>query len=275
VKKQQITLSNILWLITGVALLCLLSFSTVLANGIAQGYVSSDPELKTGMLAALSADSSRSGSYIERASTSSQARAVGIVANIEDSLVSVSDGQSSIYVISSGTTTALVSDLNGLVKNGDTLVASPIKGVLMKADEQDIGDIVAGVALADFDDAKATIEQVNRQNGDKKDVLVGPVLLQLGVKGVQRSSSSLESFGIAITGSPVSQLRMIIAAIILFTLLLVEVAIVYGAISSSITAIGRNPMARKDIYKQLVQTIIIAVCILFAAVIGLYVVIWT
>jgi hypothetical protein len=49
--------------------------------------------------------------------------------------------------------------------------------------------------------------------------------------------------------------------LIFFFLILVEGAIVYGATSSTIAAVGRNPLAKKIVYRQLFQVALIMLII--------------
>lgn len=273
-RRQYSLKQTFLWVGT-LFLLLVSGGGLVSANTIAQGYVSRDSELKAGMVAALSSDSLGTEASVERASTSSESRVVGVVTNLEDNLISATSNKTSVYVTNSGAVTALVSDVNGVISKGDSLIASPVKGVLMKAGDAG-GGIIIGSALVDFNTSTASKETINRQNGEKRDVMIGPMLVQLGSGNSQAAvANTLDSFGIAVTGKPVSKLRIIVAFVILLLLLLIEGIIVYGAVSSSIIAIGRNPLARKDIYKQLIQTLVVAIAILFVAVAGIYVVIWT
>ena len=59
---------------------------------------------------------------------------LGVVINQDSSLLSLSTGKGSeAQVATSGTVPVLVSDINGAVKRGDHITASPIAGVGMRA----------------------------------------------------------------------------------------------------------------------------------------------
>ena len=63
---------------------------------------------------------------------------LGVVVAAQDYLVNI-DSTKTVQVITNGAALTLVSDINGEVRTGDPLTASPIEGVAMKATESTKG----------------------------------------------------------------------------------------------------------------------------------------
>jgi hypothetical protein len=107
------------------------------AASIAQGYVTSDSNLATGMGASLGADGTTTSRVVERATLSNKGKFVGIVTTKDSNLVTLTNATANVVVTTSGEANAFLTDLNGVVKKGDFLVISPLDGILMKANGND------------------------------------------------------------------------------------------------------------------------------------------
>lgn len=205
---------------------------------------------------------------------------VGIVTTIDDSLQILTDKSVKVYVANSGKMQILVSDVNGAIRSGDALVISPLRGVLMKASIDGNTKTSVAIAQANFDGGSIQAQEAKLDDGTTKQVHIGKIEGELAIKKVEdttsnTSSSPLGQFGQSLTGHPVNEVRILIAGFILLLVVIVEGSIIYAAISTSITAVGRNPLSKNSIYKQLTRTSIIAAGILIFGLIGIYVVIWT
>lgn len=248
------------------------------ASSVAQGYISSDKDLKTGMAVSLAEESNNDQQFVVRASTTNKSKYLGIVTRIDDAVLTISDKSSTIYVSNSGQHQVYVSTVNGEVKKGDLLVLSPLKGILMKANMATVTDTSIAVALSDLNSDNSNEQQVSTNDGTTKNVSVGRIDAEVitGTISNQQSDKNFVSvFGESLTGRPVSDIRVVIACIILLIVLIVEGTIIYGAVSSSIIAVGRNPLSRKEIYKQLVHTSLLSLAILLIGATGIIVVIYT
>lgn len=241
---------------------------------ISKGYPTSDLGLQIGMAVSLAADNVS----VERASIANQDAYLGIVSTVDSSLLTLASKNASVYISNSGRGRLYVSDVNGTIQQGDSLVVSPLKGILMKASTDGAQKTSVATALTDFDGSTGQQQEISLDNGSTKQVHIQTIEGELGLKPVSiplTSQNSLSSFGASLTGHPVSQVRILIAGALLLLIIVIEGSLIYAAISTSITAVGRNPLSKEPIYKQLRTTTLMASAILVFGVIGIYVVIWT
>lgn len=243
-------------------------------SAIATGYATSDPFLQPGMTVALSKTTDANNPTVERADSTSDTKPIGVTVNPNENLVTTGAVNKQVYVQTTGEAEAFVSDLNGLPKKGDLLSVSPLKGVLVKADETTAS--IVGSALEDFSQDGSSSQTVNK-DGTSINVKIDKLKISLDQKGQQyaaQSNSSLERLGRSITGRDVGEIRVVIALIIFLIVLVTEGGIIYGAVSSAITALGRNPMARRGIVKELVRVILIALFVLTIGLGAIYLILW-
>ncbi len=262
-------------MVSGAAFLLSLNFLGPAVLAIARGYTTSDTGLQTGMVVTLNAQSSDT-SKVERATQDNNQRVVGVVTTIDDSLVTVASGTTKVLVESEGEVNAYVADLNGEVKKGDLLVISPLKGILMKSDSSPT--TIIGIAASDFSAGKA--DDYTIQDGTAtKTAHIAKLKVNLNRQGstnvnLSQVDSSLSRLGKAIVGKDVGEIRVVIAMVIFFIVLIAEGGILYGAISSAITALGRNPLARKIIRKELIRVVLIAIVVLFIGLGAIFGILW-
>lgn len=257
-------------MLTGIFITCNLMLGQVVA-AIARGYTTTDIGLQVGMVAALNVGSGKSDS-VERASQETGDQIVGVVTTIDNSLVTISSGNAKVLVESEGQIDSYVSDINGPVEKGDLLIVSPLKGVLMRAG--DLAGIVVGIAAEKTD----TGEQYEYENnGQKATTRISKITIDLsrkGSNGIAGNDSSLSKLGRTLVGKPVSDLRVIVSLVIFLVVLMAEGGIIYGAVSSSITSLGRNPLAQKVIKGQLVRVGLIVLVVLSVGVAAMYAILW-
>lgn len=232
---------------------------------MSRGYVTKDQGLKPGMAVSLVSEG-----MVERADSDTADKAIGIAQSETDSNIVFSSDQASLLVEISGEASVFVTDYNGSVAAGDNLTISPIKGVLMKASQS---DDVFGVALADMPDngEEYTIET----NQGNKTAKVAKTSISLDRKGfagttVLEDDSSLRKLGKAVAGKDIGELRVVVALVIFFLVMIAEGGIIYGAVSSSITSLGRNPMAKEIIKRELIRVVGIALIVLTIGVAAVY-----
>jgi hypothetical protein len=255
-----------------------LYISKATALNIAQGYHTSDASIGVGMGVAMSKDSTPDNPKVELSKRANIENFVGIVTTVEDTLLASPQQNSDVLVANSGTVTAFMTDLNGQIKKGDLLTVSPLGGMLMKAGDDDT--FVVGTAIEDASSVIETKEVTTDQN-NKKTVIVSSqkVDLQPHFRDViakkDGTASFLVIFGESITGGKrVSQTQVIVALILFFIVLAVEGSIIYGAVQSSVGAIGRNPLAKKAVYKQLLQVSWLSLIILTFGFGAIFLVLW-
>lgn len=258
-------------------LLCLLFISSrVHAISISQGFRTTDKGLENNMIAALSSQSSDTNPLVERANDANKNKVVGIVTTIDSSLLTLTSSEAKVHIATSGDSAAYVTDLNGNIKKGDFIAVSPITGVGMKASDTDT--IVVGVALEDFNTDNATPKQVNTVDGSGRTVLLNKVKISVEPRdrGLETNKERpfLVLFGQSVTGKAVTQAQVIVALVIFFLLLVVEGSIIYGAVHSTIISIGRNPLARTALFKQLLQVSWLALLVLIFGLGAIYAILW-
>lgn len=245
---------------------------TVLA--IATGYASTDEAIQPGITVSLSEDSSADRPMVERAVSAVKSKPIGVAVTPDENIVTTGAVDKTVYVQTDGEVDAFVSDLNGAPKKGDLLAVSPLKGILVRADEST--ESIVGTALEDFPDTDATIQSIDK-DGSSVSVKINRLRVSLDQKGQQMNATAdtpLERLGKALTGKRVGEIRVVIALIIFLIVLVAEGSIIYGAVSTAITALGRNPMARISIIRELVRVVFIALSVLTLGVAAIYAILW-
>lgn len=251
-----------------------LFFAVPSVIAIAKGYATDDQALRPGMVAALS-EAGTAEPKVERASLDHAAQIIGVTTTPDSELVTVASAAQQAYVQTTGEVDAFVSDLNGEVTQGDTLSISPLKGILMKTGADRVR--VVGVALENF--AGKPTETMSVQDGNgTREIRVAKIRVNLDYKASTDQAievdSSLERLGRALTGRDVGEIRVIAALVIFLIVLVAEGGIIYGAISSAITALGRNPMARKIIQKEVFKVVGVAFGVLLIGLGAIYLILW-
>lgn len=258
------------------ALLALISLAPVSVfaadntAAIAQGY-SVEGDVTPGALVSL-ADQSKTGA-VRLANRDTVDRLVGVVS--KNPLVELSGTEKQTQVVISGTVLALVSDVNGDIKYGDKITASPISGVGMRATES--GQVV-GTASRDFSAAEEVREHsVEDRDGGKRTVKIGLLHVQVNVSYYQAPDEDktilplfLQQFVNTIAGRPVSLIRTIIALVLFITGFGGAAILLYSSVRSSIISIGRNPLSAPAVHRSIFEVGAVSVGILLVMLIAVY-----
>jgi len=206
---------------------------------------------------------------LELATLDSINRLVGVVDN--DPLVSLSGGSTQeAEVVLSGTAKVLVSDINGAIKSGDRVTVSPIAGVGMKAAAS--GQVI-GTAQDNF--KMIANKTITDRSGKSHDTQLGYVQVQIGITTYQAPGSDylppfIQNTANGIAGQPVSLLRVLICSILILLGFVTAVTLVYTSIRSSITSLGRNPLAAPAIRRGLYQASVISLLVIGGALLAGY-----
>ena len=263
-------------LICGVGVLVCGASQIVHAQAVVQGYTS-DSTLEPGMIVQLdTADTSK----VLPATQGQVDRVHGIVVSPNDAPVSLSQNSSSTeyYVASSGTYDVLVSDQNGPINKGDYVTVSSLAGVGEKASPSQT--VVLGKALATFD-GSSNIEgtsSLTQSNGKKTTVHLGLVSVDISISHnplFQQSVTSavpaqLEKVGASIAHKPVSLARIYISIAVLVGAVGISATMLVTGVRTSLIAIGRNPLARSNIVRSLIQITFTSLIIFVVGVFGVY-----
>ena len=248
-----------------------------LSHAVTQSYKTNDASLLPGMVVSLDPDSTAENPLVRRAGLSDAKRLIGITTTLEDSLVTVSLADRPVYVATNGEVDVYVADTNGDIKSGDVLRLSRIKGVLERNPESDEVGVIIGSALADSNFEEAESFQVSSlQEVDAENVKVAKIRIALNSAALVAAGDTVEEksglakLGLSITGKDIGEVRVFIALIIFIIVMVAEGGIIYGAISSAITSLGRNPLARKFIRNELIRVLLVAALVLIIGIAAIY-----
>jgi hypothetical protein len=273
-KLSKIT-AVIAFIITGFLLAII---SSVPAVALAKGYSSADSSLQKGVVVKLRSESNGGQPVVERAQYTEADRVFGVVVELTDSLATEAPAGSQVYVESAGPAQAYVSDLNGEVKKGDLLTLSTLAGVLMRAEDRTVTTV--GTALEDFSGQAQHSTTIKDSGGDSQETKLA--LLDINVNIVQpsaaavsqTSNSLLDRLSSGLVGREINGLRVLAALAIFATLLVIEAEIIYGTITTSIAAVGRNPLAKSLIGRESLKSVSVGIIVLIVGTAAITVLLW-
>jgi hypothetical protein len=246
------------------------------AVALTNGYFTNDTEIKTGMTISLSDDGTSEKSLVERARISQPDKIIGVAVRLQDALLTVASTNSQVYVATSGEVQAYVIDINGSIKKGDSLAISPVRGLLMKANTTSTG--VIGVALEDFNATTGETIQVNEDGSGTQSAQLGQIKINIDPRVAHgapvEGQSYFERLGRSFTSKDVTEVQILAAFVIFLVLLVVEGGLMYGAIASTITSLGRNPYSKRLIYIAFLRSIGLACLVLLLGLGAMYLVLW-
>lgn len=247
-------------------------------NAISQNFEAASTNISAGALVSLASTTHPS---VGPANTTNLKHLVGIAS--DSSLLELSGaGKTSVPVVVDGTAQTLVSDMNGAIRVGDKITASPVNGIGMKATAS--GEVV-GTAEEDFSSVQTIKQSVRKLNGSTRTVIVGllPVAVNVTFYSVPQSQGDLsnilppflQSLANNISGRQVAPLRVLIGGLALMLGFIAAMIMLYTSIRSNITSIGRNPMAQSALRKALVDVIFAAISVLAITMVTTYIVLVT
>jgi hypothetical protein len=199
---------------------------------------------------------------------------IGVVVELDSSLLAVNSNEGNIQVAISGQAMTLVSNIAGDIVAGDLIAQSEIDGVGTKARE---GDRILGIAQGAFNDAStgATLQTVVDERGQSKDVSIGIVsvlIVASSITAEDNNSSVIEKWATKIVGKPVSITRLAICIIIAVIGITSSIVLIYSSTRNAIAAAGRNPLAKPVILESLAQIMSMTALIAVIAVAAMYLV---
>ena len=254
-------------------LVALTAITPVAAQNVTQGYQSDEP-LQNGMIVRLKSDSKVK---VEALTTDTQRDMLGVTVANSDAPVSLSDpGQTQVFVATFGRYQVLVNTQNGPIKPGDLITISSIKGVGMKVDADH--EVVIGKALESFADNSDAEGYVTLSDTSKTKVALGRIMVDIGVgrnptysgdtvSGVPKFLSRAAQ---AVTDRPVSALRLYACLAVLGVAFAIAGGIIYSGVRTGMTAVGRNPLAKKSIFRNLITVALMATIVAIVGIIAVY-----
>ena len=246
---------------------------------LAQGYTSYDPSLQKGTVVKLRPGTIDGHPVVERAQYADADEVIGVVVDLTDGLATESPAGSQVYVEQSGRAKAFVSDLNGVVKKGDLLTLSSLGGVLMRSSDRSVTTV--GTALEDSSSVQGESVAVKDSGGNTLNTKVSPININVNIQPPspvvvgQNSNNILDKLSIGLVGREINGLRILAALVIFSTLLVIEGEIIYGTITTSIAAVGRNPLARSLIGRESLKSVSVGIIVLIVGTAAISVLLWT
>ena len=234
-------------------------------SALSRGYQTNDTDLKPGMIVMLSGTNSADNPDVERATPEGVDRIIGVATTVDASVATIASSSQSIYVETGGDVLTYVSDIQGEVHKGDLLTISSLRGIAAKASSG--SPYIIGVATEDANNAKnQETHTIQTKNGEQQ-TKIGLIKVNIDSRGktwgqLSGGSSSLKQLGRAVSGKDVSQARVLLALVLFFVVMTAEGSILYGAISSGILSLGRNPLAKKVILREVGRVVFVAFFVL-------------
>lgn len=260
----------IIWFIAVLFSCLLTSLSTKALTSISQSYKTND-ELSIGSIVSLKPNTN---DEVIASTSNSVTSMIGVVINDGGSILSFeSSHDNTVQIATSEVASVLISDINGEIKEGDQITASPIKGVGMKATSN-----VKVVGVAQENPSGSKPQTYTDENGNKQTVNLSKVRILVNVAYFYIEPektiipAAIQNLANALAGKTVESLPIIISAAIFIITIIVVVSIIYSMIHSSIISVGRNPLSQSAIYRDLIQLSALVLVILAAGMIAIYLV---
>ena len=253
-----------------IAALTLATPAAYAVTSLSESYSSPD-DLAIGSLVSVQDDQT---DIVKAAESSNVENLLGVVIASGSSLLTLSNGkEDEVQVATTGTLPVLASDINGAIKRGDHVTASPIKGVGMRA----TANIrVIGVAQGAMTNVKE--EKYKNSAGEEKTVKIGevPVLVNVAYffKEPEKTvvPAAIQNVANSLAGREVGTVPVLISGAIFLIMLIIVASLVYSMIRSSIISVGRNPLSQSAIYRDLVQLSGLVLAILGVGLVSIYLV---
>jgi quercetin dioxygenase-like cupin family protein len=254
-----------------------LSVGNVQADSIqtvAESYTTSRP-LQQGMIVQLD---DKDKTKVAPASYNSPKKMFGVTVSASATPVSLtsSSKEQQAYVVTSGRYRVLVSNQKGAIAAGDFISISAIDGIGMKADDSQ--NTVLGRAVDAFDGRTAVISttSLNLEGGKKVDAAIGSIIVNIAIRSNPTYNGSggvpgfVENFATSIAGKSVNPAQVYGSILVLLIGLGVVSVLIYSGIQTSMTAIGRNPLAKQSVIRNMFQVVIVAGLIFIGCLIAVY-----
>lgn len=264
-----------IFVVLGLVILIGCLSKTVLAQNVTQGY-QTDQTLQKGMIVRLKPDD---GKKIEALTQADASQMLGVVVSSSDAPVSLSTigSDEDIFVATYGRYDVLLSNQNGPIKTGDLISISSLAGVGMKADNSQ--ELIVGKALKGFEgNGNSDSQTVLDTNNGQRTVSLGRVQVEISVarnplyqKDVQPGVPQfLSRFVQVVTDRQVSAFRIYASMAILLVSVVIAGSVLFAGVRSGMVAIGRNPLAKHSIVKNMVQVTLMSLIVFVIGVIAVY-----
>lgn len=257
-------------LLLGSALLFVAAPAALALTTISESYQST-AQIAVGSIVSSVKDSQSS---VEPSVTANVDNLLGVAINPDSSLLTVSTGtEQQVQVATSGTLPVMVSNLNGDIKRGDHITASPLKGLGMLAN----GNVrIVGIAQGDMTSKRE--QTIKDANGNDQKVTIGevPVLVNVAYFFKEPDKSivptAFQNLANTLAGKQVQPVPIIVSGAIFVVTAIVVMSIIFSMIRHSIISVGRNPMSQSAVYRDVIQLSALVIGILTVATVSIYLV---
>jgi hypothetical protein len=222
----------------------------------------------------VSLDSNHQGNVVA-ADTSNASKLLGVTLPSQDSLLAIDPSNTTIQVALNGSVSTLVSTVDGNIKVGDQVGASPFAGIGMEALP---GSHIIGVAQTSFTSKTSgvTTEQVKDKAGQTHQIDIGYIRVAIAVgtgastSGGGSQANFLQRIIKSLTGKTISTVRIVLSLVVMVVALVSLVTLIYASIYGSIISVGRNPLAKNAIFRTLTSVMIMAIITVGVACVTIY-----
>ena len=199
----------------------------------------------------------------------------GVVVSSSESPVSLSDpDKQEVFVAIQGRYDVLVTTQNGDIKPGDGVVVSSINGAGMKVD--DLHRILVGKALESFSDNSDAEGHVKLADGST--VAIGRIKVDLSVSRNPSFSGdtiagvphALSRLAFSVTDKPVTAFRIYAGISVMGVCMLIAGAILYAGIHGGMASVGRNPLAKNAIMRNMIGTTLMSLIVVSIGLFAVY-----
>lgn len=247
------------------------------AQNVTQGYLS-DTSIQPGVIVQLKPNDPN---RVQPLGQTSEDDMLGVAVAPNDAPVALSnsDQEQQIFVATYGQYEVLVSTQNGPIKAGDSIAISALDGVGMKADSS--RSAIVGKAIEGFD-GKSKVQSTARLKsslGGTTTVALGRIAVDLSIAHNPAYKAPVAQDGVpsilaqaaeVVTDKPVGAVRIYASLLILIVSIAIGGILLYSGVRTSMIAIGRNPLAKKSILRNLIQVVLIAMIIFIIGLIAVY-----
>lgn len=181
---------------------------------------------------------------------------LGVVSRNAGIILSTTDDENSVPVISEGSVYVLVSSKNGNIKKGDLITTSTIPGVAVRADST---GYILGAAMEDYTSNNAT--------------QIGKIAVNLSLHYFNSKSSlagtltDILKFALLPSkDSPAAIFKYIVAALVVLGSFVLGFISFGRTAAKGVEALGRNPSASAVIHLGIIFNVVIVVAIIIAGI---------
>lgn len=248
------------------------------AQAVTRAFITDTP-LQRGMIVKLD---DKDNTKVDPVADTELTKIEGVVVAANDSPVTLTDSNATkqqVFVATTGRYDVLVSNQNGPIKQDDYITVSALAGIGMKADGSQ--SRILGKALTSFDGKNNTVGQTTVKNSGGKQVpitlgMVG-VEIAVGHNPVEATKTSiipglekLQRVAGTVTNKEVSPAQLYVSIGVMMLAAMIAGSILYAGIRTSMIAIGRNPLAKSSVTRNLLSVVLTSVIILIIGIVAVY-----